>query len=245
MDQTALLVSSLKKCLRAKGITYKDVANALDLSEASIKRNFSECTFTLKRIEEIANLADVDLYELARLTAIHKEQRTRVLTLAQERKLAKDPFLFTYFYLLLNGWTHRQLMKKLDISEARSIKQLTSLDKLGLIVLQPGNKARLLTAQTISWREDGPIRKLYEASVREEFLQSKFDKSNETLLFKTAELSEVSIITLQKKIDALVKEMEALAEVDFTLPEKEKISVGLLAGFRPWVFSVIQKKRRK
>ena len=245
MKQTAQIVSSLKKVLRAKGLIYKDVANALHLSEASIKRNFSENTFTLTRLEDICNLVDMNIYDVARLTTMYKEERKRTLSLKQEQALAKDPMLFTYFYHLLNGWTHRQLIKKLAISEVKSIKQLTTLDKLGLIELLPGNKVRLLTAQTIKWRDDGPIRKLYKDQVLEEFLNSKFNKDNEALQFETAELSQASLRTLQRKIDVLVKDMEEYAEVDYTIPEDEKISVGMLVGIRPWVFSVIGNRKKK
>ena len=38
MTQTSQMLVALKKCLRAKGLTYCDVAEALDLSEASVKR---------------------------------------------------------------------------------------------------------------------------------------------------------------------------------------------------------------
>jgi len=245
MNQTEQLVGSLKKVLRAKGLTYKDVAIALKLSEASIKRNFSENTFTLSRLEDICNLIDINFYEVARLTSMYKEDRKRILSIAQEQELAKDSLLFTYFYHLLNGWTHRQLIKKLSLDEIGSIKQLTALDNIGLIELLPGNKVRLLTAQTIKWRDDGPIRKLYKNQVLSEFLDSNFKKDNETMHFETAELSPASINTLQRKIDLLVKEMEEFAELDHTVPEEEKISVGMLVGIRPWVFSLIGNRKKK
>ena len=53
MSQTDQILTALKKCLRAKGLTYRDVAAALELSEASVKRLFSEQSFSLKRLEEI------------------------------------------------------------------------------------------------------------------------------------------------------------------------------------------------
>src|SRR5436190_557271 len=46
---TAGLVEALKKLLKTRGITYRDLARALDLSEPSIKRLFSERTLTVPK----------------------------------------------------------------------------------------------------------------------------------------------------------------------------------------------------
>lgn len=45
MTQTVELLNTLKKCLKAKGLNYRDLAEALNLSEASIKRLFPSRVF--------------------------------------------------------------------------------------------------------------------------------------------------------------------------------------------------------
>ncbi len=49
MSQSAALVATLKQALRAQGKTYVDVAEALDLSVASVKRLFAQNSFSLER----------------------------------------------------------------------------------------------------------------------------------------------------------------------------------------------------
>src|SRR3989442_4847708 len=61
-------VEALKKCLRARGITYAALARELRISEASVKRMFSRSSFTLSRIEEIPAALDLDLHEAARMS---------------------------------------------------------------------------------------------------------------------------------------------------------------------------------
>src|SRR2546425_11449834 len=61
-------VEALKKCLRARGITYAALARELRISEASVKRMFSRSSFTLSRIEEILAALDLDLHEVARMS---------------------------------------------------------------------------------------------------------------------------------------------------------------------------------
>lgn len=50
MSQTHALIQALKKQLRAQGKTYADVADLLELSEASVKRLFATESFTLQRL---------------------------------------------------------------------------------------------------------------------------------------------------------------------------------------------------
>ena len=45
------LISTLKRVLKTRGVTYADLAERIALSEASVKRLFSQGTFTLERLE--------------------------------------------------------------------------------------------------------------------------------------------------------------------------------------------------
>ena len=68
MSQTVQLVDTLKKLLRERKITYAEVAEKLNLSEANVKRMFSKRHFTLNRLEEICDMAGADLgYLMARM----------------------------------------------------------------------------------------------------------------------------------------------------------------------------------
>lgn len=76
-NQTSHLLSALKKCLRAKGVSYRDVAAALRISESSVKRIFAEETFTLKRLEEVCAIADVTIYDLARICKMNLQDEIK------------------------------------------------------------------------------------------------------------------------------------------------------------------------
>ncbi len=54
--EIAQLVSTVKRQLKAQGQTYRTVAQALKLSEASIKRLFASERFTVERLSQIAKL---------------------------------------------------------------------------------------------------------------------------------------------------------------------------------------------
>ena len=51
MAQVAAIVDALKSSLKAHKLKYRDVAIALDLSEASVKRHFRTCDFDLEQLD--------------------------------------------------------------------------------------------------------------------------------------------------------------------------------------------------
>jgi transcriptional regulator with XRE-family HTH domain len=51
VSETAQIIDVLKRTLKTRGLTYRDVAKRVGLSEGSIKRVFAAETFTLQRLE--------------------------------------------------------------------------------------------------------------------------------------------------------------------------------------------------
>ena len=246
MGQTTKLVETLKKYLKAKGITYRQLAQELELSEASVKRLFSEQSFSLKRLEDICKLLDLEFYDLARMSKASEEGASEALTIEQERSLADNPKLLTFLYLLISGWSLALIKDGYDISELECSQLLLELDQLGLIELHPHNKFRVLVSQNVFWRKDGPIWNLYKKRVEDEFLDYPFDLTNERLMFLPGKLSEASLKTIVKQLDKLIKQFNELAAMDASLPTKGRSSTGLLIAFRPWVLSMVSDlKRRK
>lgn len=241
LTETSQLIAALKKLLKEQGVTYRDIARALRLSEASVKRILAAESLSLERLEEICHVLDLTMYELARLAHLGAAHDVSMLSEAQESALARDPQLLACFYLVVNGWTPARVARRLEVSEAQLTRLLVALDKLELIELHPGNRVRPLTARTILWRKAGPIRSLYERQIRAEFLDGNFEGRDELMVFETGELSDASLAILEKKIDRLVREFENLADGDLGSEPERRKAVGLLVVFRPWVFSLFSK----
>jgi DNA-binding Xre family transcriptional regulator len=244
MSQTTQLLNTLKKCLKAKGLTYRQLGQAMNLSEASIKRLFSEQTFSLKRLEEICDILDLNIYDLAKISA-DAETGPNILTGHQEVVLSDNPKLLVFFYLLLNGRSPESIITDYEVCEDESLKFLLELDKLKLIELHPENKVRLLTQKNITWRKGGPIRAKYERLIKEEFLNAPYDQAEERLRFETGKLSDGSQSVMLKKIDRLFKEYIELTEIDKALPLEKSNNTGLMLAFRPWIFSMLDEYKKK
>ncbi len=232
MGETNRIILALKRALRARGITYAMLARRISLSEPSVKRILSRGSLSLPRLERICEASGIAMEELVRPVT------SSTLTAAQESALAADPQLLGCFYLLTNGHTPREVANELNADEKLLRRWLVRLDNLNLVELRARLGARLRVHAPISWRQDGPIRATYEKQVREEFMRSSFLAEDETLNFRSAELSEASRVVLQRKLARLTADFNELAELDRHLPSRDKRSVALMLACRPWVFSM-------
>src|SRR5690606_6102241 len=61
MNETRRMIDALKRCLRARGMTYRALGRALGLSESSVKRLFAEGSFTLARLERVCGVLDMSV----------------------------------------------------------------------------------------------------------------------------------------------------------------------------------------
>jgi DNA-binding Xre family transcriptional regulator len=248
VSESARIIDVLKRTLKTRGLTYRDLAGKVNLSEASIKRVFAEETFTLQRLEKICTAIGITVGELVRMSAETTEPNSHYLSLEQEQILAGNPALLACFYLLLNGRPSAEIQARLDLTDRELRLLYVKLDDARMAELMPGLKARLRVGPVITWRSDGPVRRVYEERVKAEFLQSEFQGDGEVLHFHSAELSEASAALLTRKLEQLGHEFADFAKLDRELPVRKKRSVALLLAFRPWVFSMFdglqQAKKR-
>ena len=244
MSESALIVDVLKKLLKSRGMTYRHLAAKLRLSEASVKRVFANETFTLQRLEQVCASLDLSVGELMRMASDAGTSNSQYLTLAQEQALAANPVLLGCFYLLLNGHSSAEIQQRLGLGERELRALYARLDDAKLVESLRGLRARLRVGPVVSWRSDGPVRRLYEHQVKAEFLRSAFLGGDEALHFHSAELSNESATLLFRRLEQLAREFADLAALDRGLPAERKRSVALLMAFRPWVFSMFEGLQR-
>jgi DNA-binding Xre family transcriptional regulator/DNA-binding transcriptional regulator YhcF (GntR family) len=232
------IITGLKRVMKSRQVTYRELARRIHLSEATIKRIFSRATLTIGRLDEICVALEVNLSELLRMTDGQATDAPEYLTLEQERALAADPKLLACFYLLANGRSGREIGVELGVNENTVRRWMVRLDALRLIEMRSRLRARARAASVIAWRRDGPLRARYEQQVRQEFLQATFSRAGEALQFLSAELSEASSKVLLRKMERLAGEFRDLAELDRSVVTRDKRSIAMLLAVRPWVFSM-------
>jgi len=245
MPAKGRFVETLKKCVRARGMNYAQLARALGLSEPSVKRMFSRGTFTLARLDEILRVLELDLYEVARMSR-SADDGPRELTLEQEGALAKDERLLSVFWLVGNGWHFEDILGEFSISRPELTLAIGRLSRLRLVDWGAGEKLRLRVPKDFRWRAGGPVKKAYGRRVTQEFLQGRFDAPLELLRFESREMSAESAAVLKRRLERVVAEFNELAEIDAAAPAGRRRGTALLVACRPWEFSVVNAlKRRK
>ncbi|HUP94022.1 MAG TPA: helix-turn-helix domain-containing protein [Burkholderiales bacterium] len=244
MAQTAALIDALKRELKARGITYAHLAPALKLSEASVKRMFSRCDFTLKRLDEICRHARIEFSDLTRALA-RKEALISQLTPEQEKEIVADKKLFLVAVCALNHVTFDQIVERYDVSAPECVRLLTRLDRLKFIELQPGNRIRLLISRTFAWLPNGPIQRFFNDQAHNEFFDSRFDRSNEFMLVVNGMLSKASSAVMVDRLKRVAREFSELHNDDVRLPLEQRSAMSVLVALRHWELAAFAELRRQ
>lgn len=244
MPQTTALVKELKRCLKTLGKTYADVALALGLSEASVKRLFAERSFSLQRLDRICAFLDMEISDLVKSMEAQEEQITE-LSLEQELELAANIKLLLLANLLLNSWTFSDIVETFLIDELEGIQMLARLDRMKLIDLLPGNRVKLKISRNFSWRKNGPIQQFFEQQVQMQFFRSTFSHPGEIRVFINGMLSRRSNQEIQRRIRRLKNEFLTVLSEDEELPLHDRYGTALVIAMRPWEPEQFRSLRRE
>jgi transcriptional regulator with XRE-family HTH domain len=239
---TRAIVETLKKVLKARGMTYADLALALRVSTPTIKRLFSQRTFTLERLEEILKVLELDFHELARMSHGRRSGPAE-LSVEQESALARDARLFSVFWLLCNEWRFDEIVSEFRLGAAQITSYFARLERLRLIDWRPGNRARLRVPKHYVWRTGGPLRKAYGLKVVTEFMRARFEAPHDAFHFEAQELSAESAIVVKRRLERVAAEINELVEIDAATPAKKRVTLGVLLACRPWSISIVHALR--
>ncbi len=235
MAQRTQVVNELKRVLKERGITYAMVAKKMLLSEASIKRLFSVGDFSLKRIDDICEIAGLQMLELVERANEHAMPSNR-LTIAQEQEIVSDPKLFLVTWLVMNRSRFEDIVKIYAFTERELQKYLIKLDRLNIIELQPLNRVRLLVSRHFSWRAGGPVQHYLHHKLLKEFLAAPFVAERDEFFFHGGAMSEQVFAQLKRVLQHAARECIEIAERDQGLPAT-RVTGAFVLALRPWEYS--------
>ena len=244
MSQITNLCDTLKQQLKARNITYKDLAQALELSEANIKRIFANQSFTLERLEQVCGVMELSLSDLFLLSS-QKEPKLSQLTQEQEEELISNKKLLLIAVCARDGWSFHDIITQYSIDELECVRLLARLDKLKMLQLLPGNKFKLLIAQDFRWIPGGPLEKFMNRNVIVEFLDGDFNQENAFRFYLRGSYSDASIALLKSKLNQLTQDAALLNQQDAKLPLDKRQHIGVLLALRPWELQMFESMRRK
>lgn len=241
--EIALVIATIKRQLKSQGLTYRDVAQALDLSEASVKRLFASERFTVERLAQISQMLGFTMAEMLQEASL-ASPLLDALTNSQEAKLVSDQKLLLVAVCVLNHWSVDNILAAYRITRAEAIKRLMVLDSMGLIALLPGDRIRLCVRRDFDWLPHGPIRHFFLQQGLNDFLNDRFERDDEALAFGHGMLSAPALAQLNLELRRLRAKLATLHEESACAPLSQKRGVGLLLALREWEPVGFEKLRR-
>lgn len=243
MVGSTAVVQAIRALLRERGMTYRQLADLLGLSEPTIKRDLGQGNFSLKRLDRICEVLDVNVVDLIQGNPSAVKAVTE-LTNKQEAALAADSRLLLVTYLTINDWKFGEIISTFRLDENELISLLLKLDKLRIIEYRPPHRIKKLTARNFSWRKDGPVQAFFLSRVLPEFFDGPFEASADAFHFIGGTLSEASLARMKLTVSNLVAEFEQLAREDSKLPLDTRNGCSVVVAMKRWEFSEFTQLRR-
>ena len=237
------LVVALKRLLKERGISYAALAPHLALSEASVKRMFSQKTFSLSRLEALCDLVGLELSELARL-AEESQPKPSQLTEAQEAALVADMRLLLVAILVLNHWRFHDILARYQFTEPALVLVLLRLERLNLLQLLPENRIRLKVSRDLQWLGVGPVRRFFREKAQHEFLDATFCGPGEGFVFAQGMLTPAALAHMQSRVRRIAQEFAEQHQESESAPLDDRYGCSLLIALRPWELNAFEAMRR-
>lgn len=244
MASSKELLQTLKSELRSQQITYATISKQLDVSESTIKRLFSRKDMSLSRLENICEIAHIDILQLA-TKAVEQRRHVRHLKREYEQEIVANEKLLLITVHLVHGWEYNKILAeyKLDLFEGQHL--LTRLDNMRIIELLPHNKVRVLLSPDFKWIKNGPIENFFESNIQNAFFQSGFNKQGELRLVANGWMSLESIQLFHEKMLRLTKEFELQLGSDKHIPVERRKGTTLVVAIRPWTLAIFEAYRNR
>lgn len=243
MPQAITLVDTLKRLLKSRGVTYGELAARIDMSEASVKRMFSQKNFTLQRLDQILDASGIGFDELN--AAQGGPKLISQLSLAQEKEIIGDPHLLVVAVSAMNHIGFDDIVRTYELNEAQVTACLLRLDKIGFLELLPNNRVKLLIARTFSWIANGPIQSYFRSEAAADYLNARFDGEGEVLGMVNVMLSKQSSAALIERLKQVAADIAQQHQNETRVPLEQKQAMSFMLAARPWVPHAFQALLRK
>jgi transcriptional regulator with XRE-family HTH domain len=243
VSQSTRIVSVIKRELKARQISYRDLASQLKLSESAVKQMFSAGNFTLKRLDAICEILGLEFAELAKL-ASSAPKGLQGLSVEEEERLVGDPLLLLVAYCVVNGWTFEDIIRRYKISNTDCITKLAQLDRMKMAELLPGNRIRALISVNFHWQPNGPIVQFFRDEVQDQFFDDAFDEANAIRLVRSGDITETTFNQLVKRLESAGQLFDDLAREDYAIPSDQRTGTSMILAIRQWEFGAFKSLER-
>lgn len=225
----------LKRIIKAKGLTYSDLAALMDLSESGIKKMLTSNDLSFNRIKSICEALEVGFADVI-AEVNESEVREEQFTDAQERFFLKNQDYFHFFWkLVVERDSLEKIKRENTLNDKQISKYLTKLDSFNIIELHPNNRIKIPRRESKRWVGTGPltqkVQKDWGSSLWNEAIQKNFNEEDGAHTFvRHLKLSPTSFDDLKLALEDLEKEFVSRSTREQSLSKDELKTFRLLAA---------------
>lgn len=244
MSTTADLVRVLKQELKAAGMTYADLAQAIGMAQSSVKRMLAKGDLPLSRIDAMCRALKIDFADLARQVA-EQQPLLDQMSLEQERAVVADRWLLLMAVCVMSQWSLEQVLAQYRLTEAQAVVYLAQLDRLGIIELRPLNRYRLNLSKGFRWRPHGPVMNYFRDHALLDYFSGGFDGPGEGLLLVHGSISRALAPSFWDRLQSVAQDFAKQHMADQKVAAKDRAGYTLVMGMRDWEFAAFVPLQRK
>lgn len=164
------LIESLKRVIKQRKVTYRELATYLQISVPSVKRMMSKGEFSLSRLFKICEFLGITFTDLAELCS-RQEGEEYHFTPEVEEYFAKYPHYLAYFFALVDGLTPSTIEKKFHLTSQCTRLYLHRLEQFYLIKVSREDQVKILATGAICWKDDGKLGQVFSKRMVKAFAE--------------------------------------------------------------------------
>jgi hypothetical protein len=227
---------AVKTLLKQRGITYGQLADALECSLPTIKRWLNKPALPLDRLLEIAEVANLEFAEICKLADQLRPQH-HVFTDEQDALFVERPEMLAYFQELIGGKTPSEIATQFDLNAVSSSLYQKHLERVGLIKRKPRNRVKLLVRPPVGFGRGS----LYLKKEMQNFLTSIVtnvvpggdSQGDSFAILKPLSLTEQDYIAFVDGIKRLVDQYSAIGECRIATGKTSPWQIAIACGRGP------------
>jgi len=239
---TAMILSQLRRELKARGMRVPVLAEALGVAEPTMWRWLRGDGLTLDRLDDICSVADLDLRDLL---GLDEDERQESFTLAQERILAADRGLALAFFAILHGAQRKDLEQEFALPPDRLNNHMERLQRLGLIEIRISGRIRPKVSASVRWRRGGPLSVAFENTVKPLFMSMDFGSAEALYISDMIPLSEAGRARAFALFEALRADIHTIGEQERKARLAGREWNGVLMMVRPFDIGEVTSEWRE
>lgn len=169
------LLAALRGIIKAKGLTYRELADRLGVPLSTFKRHMYSPNITLEKLLDYCQEADTTLEELQKLAIKLQHDNDSFFSQTQDEVFYRFPQLYDFYRELRhlrNQDSYAYMRKKYGLDKTSIYAYLRALEMLGLVKLAEDNKIQLIGPLYYRFSDDSKLSDKYKDILKDQALEN-------------------------------------------------------------------------